>query len=97
MKTMNSDKFVPYILGKNGNRYQAIKACEELSELAYVLARYSMGECDREHIAEETADVILMCRQICAMFNIDDLEIEQRIQYKIDRYFEREKVKNAKD
>ena len=90
MKTMNSDKFIPYILGKNGNRYQATKACEELSELGCCMARYANGDCDREHIAEETADVILMCRQICAMFNIDDLEIEQRIQYKIDRYFERE-------
>ena len=87
---MNSENFIPYILGKNGSRYQATKACEELSELTYVLARYVNGDCDREHIAEETADVILMCKQICAMFNIDDLEIEQRIQYKIDRYFERE-------
>ena len=86
MKLMNSDKFVPYILGKNGYQNQAIKACEELSELTYVLARFAMGDCDRDHIAEETADVILMCRQICAMFDISDLEIEQRIQGKIDRY-----------
>lgn len=89
MKTMNSDKFIPYILGKNGNQMQSMKACEELSELTYVLARYAMGECNRDHIAEETADVIMMCRQVCAMFNISDLEIEQRIQYKIDRYFEK--------
>ena len=89
MKVMNSDKFVQYIIGKNGFQKQCIKACEELSELIYVLSRYAMGDIDRDHIAEETADVVLMCREICTMFDISELEIEQRIQGKIDRYFER--------
>lgn len=35
---------------------------------------------------KELADVVLMLRELCEAFDISDLEIEQRIKSKIDRY-----------
>ena len=85
---MTSKRFIEYILHKNGNCRQCIKAIEEMAELTHVLSRYTFdGEFDRENLGEELADVILMCRELAEAFDVSDLEIEQRIQGKVDRYF----------
>ena len=94
---MTAKQFVKYILHKNGNCRQCTKAIEEMAELTHVLARYCFdGEFDREHFGEELADVILMCRELAEAFDVSDLEIEERIQGKIDRYcgYEQKGVKS---
>lgn len=85
---MTAKQFTKYILHKNGNCRQCIKAIEEMAELTHVLSRYAFdGELDRDNLGEELSDVVLMCREIAEGFNVSDLEIEQRIQGKVDRYF----------
>lgn len=94
---MTAKQFTKYILHKNGIYRQCIKAIEEMSELTHVLARYTFdGEFDREHLAEELSDVVLMMRELAEAFDISDLEIEERIQGKINRYcgYEQKGVKS---
>lgn len=89
---MNVEKFVPYIIKKNGYDRQLQKATEELAELAVEIMKYIPDRSAerRENIAEETADVYLMLKQIKQMIDIDDLEIEIRMQGKVNAYFEKE-------
>lgn len=88
---MTVERFCDYILNKNG-RNQMLKAAEEHEEVAHALIRWYLAQDDQseavENIAEEVADACLMIRQIRQYFDIGDLEIEQRMQKKIDRYFE---------
>ncbi len=51
-----------------GPKHQIIKAIEELSELVTALARYSLGEGNLDNIAEEIADVEVMCEQLIMIF-----------------------------
>ena len=84
---MTAKQFTKYILKKNGNYRQCVKAIEEMAELIHVLSRFVFdGELDRENLGEELADVILMTRELAEAFDVSDLEIEQRIQGKVDRY-----------
>ena len=87
---MTVDKFIDNVLKKNGFQLQALVAAEEMSELTKELSKYARGLGNREHIAEELADVVLCLREMCKVFDIDTLEIEQRIKYKIDLYFKAE-------
>lgn len=85
---MSTKEFIPYIIKREGNQKQIIKAIEELSELAVELAKAArdLSLADREHIAEETADCYLMLDQVCEIYNISLLEVEQRKQGKVDRF-----------
>lgn len=84
---MTAKQFTKYILHKNGTYRQCSKAIEEMAELVHVLSRYIFdGDLDRENLGEELADVILMCRELAEAFDVSDLEIEQRMQSKVDRY-----------
>jgi NTP pyrophosphatase (non-canonical NTP hydrolase) len=84
---MTAKQFTKYILHKNGTYRQCSKAIEEMAELIHVLSRYTFdGDLDRENLGEELADVVLMCRELAEAFDVSDLEIEERIQGKIDRY-----------
>lgn len=84
---MTAKQFTKYILHKNGNCRQCIKAIEEMAELIHVLSRFAFdGELDRENLGEELADVHLMLMELAEAFDISDLEIEQRMQTKVDRY-----------
>lgn len=44
---------------------------------------------DREHIAEEIADIMVMLKQFQYYYTISDEEIEKIMQYKIKRQLER--------
>lgn len=48
-----------------------------------------------EHIAEEIADVIVMLKQFQYYYGIEDKQIEDIMNFKIDRQLER--IKNGKD
>ena len=55
------------VLAKNGIRMQTVVAIEELSELLKELTKFLRGNrsYDRnQNIAEEIADVIIMCQQL---------------------------------
>lgn len=93
---MDKHEFINHVLKKNGYQHQILKACEEMAELQQLFVRYGISEYSidfqelREHIGEELADVELCLLQARRIFNITDLELEQREQIKIDRYLYRE-------
>lgn len=87
---MKQKEFIQYILKRNGFQGQAMICMEELAELSKELSKYVRGEGDRNHIAEEVADVYLTVRQMQEVFGIDDLEIETIIQKKVDRYWNKQ-------
>ena len=72
------------ILNHYGRNNQEKKALEELAELQVALTHDS-----REQVKTEIADVLIMTEQLRLMWNIAPAEIEQEIDYKVDRQMER--------
>ena len=64
---------------------QTIVAIEELSELTKELTKALRGELNREHLAEELADVDLMYTQIMFMYGVEYKDIDAHKKKKIDR------------
>ena len=67
-----------------GKNHQIAKALEELGELQVALARYLVGRGDPENIAEELADVEIMCEQLEMIF-INRAKVLKIKQDKTDR------------
>ena len=68
---MTVEKFVKYIMDKNGKNYQFTIAMEEMSELIKELSKNIRGENNRNEIAEEAADVFMFLKEIFFFFDID--------------------------
>lgn len=64
------------------------KTMEEFAELQKELCKYNGGAEDREHIAEEIADVRIMLDQMAILFDVKRKEIEWR-EKKLERLAER--------
>lgn len=58
---------------KYGKLSQVIVANEEMSELNKELCKNLRGEDNKEHIAEEVADVLIMMEQMKMLFDIQPL------------------------
>ena len=84
---MTVEKFVKYIMDKNGKNYQFTIAMEEMSELIKELSKNIRGENNRNEIAEESADVFMCLKEIFCFFDIDELEIQQILHQKIEKYY----------
>ena len=84
---MTVEKFVKYIMDKNGKNYQFAIAMEEMSELIKELSKNIRGENNRNEIAEEAADVFMCLKEIFCFFDIDELEIQQILHQKIEKYY----------
>lgn len=84
---MTVEKFVIYIMDKNGKNYQFTIAMEEMSELIKELSKNIRGENNRNEIAEEAADVFMCLKEIFCFFDIDELEIQQILHKKIEKYY----------
>lgn len=80
-----------------GERNQIIKAIEELNELSTALARYLNNIGDFENIAEELADVDVMCEQLCMMFKnrAEVLKVKQAKVTRLRRTVAAEKAKRT--
>lgn len=95
----NYNSAIPYIAGVYGEEKQLIQTAEEAAELAQAaLKRYKgmVSEntsvektiADREHLAEEIADVLIMIEQITYAEGFEDdvrKIIDEKIQRQIDR------------
>ena len=68
---------------------QLIVAIEELSELQKELCKSLRGNINKENIIEELADVLIMLDQLKIYFKIEDDEIRDIIDKKIERTKER--------
>ena len=84
---MTVEKFVKYIMDKNGKNYQFTIAMEEMSELIKELSKNIRGENNRNEIAEEAAHVLMCLKEIFCFFDIDELEIQQILHQKIEKYY----------
>lgn len=73
---------------ENGQHMQQMVAIEEMSELIKELVKYSRGADNKNHIAEEIADVIIMLEQLIVMFG-NATEVKQYKEQKIIRLQER--------
>ena len=58
-----------------------------MSELIIVLSKNIRGENNRNEIAEEAADVFMCLKEIFCFFDIDELEIQQILHQKIEKYY----------
>ena len=84
---MTVEKFVKYIMDKNGKNYQFTIAMEEISEVIKEVSKNIRGENNRNEIAEEAADVFMCLKEIFCFFDIDELEIQQILHQKIEKYY----------
>ena len=66
-----------------GVDHQREKAIEELSELVTELSREQDKRTSKEKVAEELADVIIMCEQLKIIYNT--LRVDRWIREKADR------------
>lgn len=80
------------ILNKLVDKYKdkQINICiEEMSELTKALCKHNRGKTDIENIKEEIADVHIMLMQMLMLFEIDEEEFLNIVEYKINRTKER--------
>lgn len=61
-----------------GESAQLLVAIEEMSELIKEIVKHLRGKGDKEHIAEELADVYVVLEYIKKIFGVSTKEIEER-------------------
>lgn len=67
---MNNDLY-QLVIDKWGSKAQLTVAIEELSELIKEICKIKRGMGDMTNLAEEVADVEIMCEQLRYIFDID--------------------------
>ena len=85
---MIEDERIKSIADHYGLKKQLRQLAEECSELA-VEASHSARQGTTVKIIEEMADVLLMIEQVIYLAEIDMCDIEDCINYKLDRQLER--------
>lgn len=81
-------------INKFGRHTQEVLAIQEMSELIKVITDGMRGKPDIEHMAEEIADVVIMCHQLCLIHNIGNSSIGKYAKRKLDRLKERAESKD---
>lgn len=77
------------IINHYGYNHQKDKLFEEMAELQKEVCKEKDGKGDKQHIAEELADVYVMLQQLQLMYGISDEKIELEVQKKIERTLDR--------
>lgn len=80
------------IIEKNGEINQLNVAIEEMSELTKCITkffRHPVKLVHYDHVKEELADVMIMCKQIQIIFGIPEEELKAEMEFKISRTEER--------
>lgn len=74
-----------------GMQLQEFQTISELSELLEVLTRrMSQRGIDWENsLLDELADVTIMIQQVCTLHGISEYELNERVNFKIDRQLDR--------
>lgn len=95
-KGQDMEEDILKIINHYGVNHQLKKIHEEYFELDEAIFDYITRDenmyHDREHIAEEIADVEMMLKQFQYYYKIKDEEIEDVMKYKVERTLER--IKN---
>ena len=77
------------IINNYGLKHQLKYIHSEYFELDEAILNYITRNEDREHIAEEIADIMVMLKQFQYYYEIEDKQIEDIMKYKIDRQLKR--------
>lgn len=72
-------------LEKWGDDVQLIKAVEELTELSLVLQHYRYNKVDVSDVRKELADVTIMLNQLMLIFDLNNTQLNEVIEYKLDK------------
>ena len=72
-----------------GKELQSTVCMEECAELIQAISKEKRGKSDKEHLAEEMADVILCIEMLKEIYSISDDMISEWIQIKEARIIER--------
>lgn len=100
---MTTEQKIQYIADHYGIENQSIQLFEEIGELAQAVAKYlrstgygqgtdkSAYECV-ECVTEEMADVLIMLSQIQHLLHICSINLDKKIEEKLDRQIDR--IKN---
>ncbi len=78
-----------YAIDTYGKEQQEIAAIEEMAELQKELTKDLRGLKNREYLAEELTDVLIMMDQVKYIHNITDAEIAKKRKYKALRLSKR--------
>ena len=80
-----------HIFNHFGYKYQVLKIDEESKELqeALIEAYKEPSEQNKQHVAEEIADVIVVLKQFKQHFKISDNKLKELVDYKIQRTVDR--------
>lgn len=73
------------IIDHYGDDHQKDKLFEEMAELQKEVCKELRGKGEKQHIAEELADVYVILQQLQLIYGITDKQIEQVVQDKIER------------
>lgn len=73
------------VIDYHGTRLQKIVAIEEMSELTKEISKDLRDKGDRDHIAEEMADVLLMLDELAIIYNITYTELSAIKHAKLNR------------
>lgn len=87
---MSNKKLYEQVTDKWGNYAQVTKAIEELSELIKELCKDQLDSGNLDKIAEELADVEIMCEQLRFIYEFDKL-VDFWKKYKLERLARRVK------
>lgn len=72
-----------------GFKHQLLKLIEELGELSREAVKILLGEGDKEHFAEECADVDILLDQIAFFMPLNPLRMQEYREQKIERLKQR--------
>lgn len=81
---MNTEELYRLALNTYGPEAQTLMVMEEMAELQKELCKHARGADNREHIAEEIADVEIMLDQMMVLHECEDLVAGYK-RHKLDR------------
>ena len=79
------------IAERYGRKNQEAQAISELTELQYVLTRRpDQRQLDwKNDLIDEMADVLIMVEQLRALYGVEDDELTERVNFKLNRQIDR--------
>lgn len=81
---MTTNEKLIHIIKYFGFPNQVLKLKEEIDEVIE-----AMEDIDKKHITEELADVLVVLNQFKLFFHIEDKDLIEMMEYKIDRTLDR--------
>lgn len=76
----------------NEECFELVEAIKDTEYVKYNNVRKKVLNCDRKHIIEEMADVLNLLQQFVFYYEIEQKELDEQLQYKVERTLER--IKN---